>query len=579
MNRKQRRASLRSQSPARAVASGSSPKQLFAEAMQYQQQHRLDDAARAYRSLLVLRPEHAEAHNNLGFVLQLQGKLSEASAHFARALLLMPQFLDQTEAVHKTLLNVLPQVGDIAQRAAAAWPNRRAIDPLFGSPELDAIATDPLLAWLLQAAPVRQLPLERLFTSLRYALLMRNADAPTSSDHLAFCCVLAKQCFINEYVFATTSEEEAAVARLKATLADAIASGDDIAPMQLAALAMYLPLNTLPDAEKLLSRNWPASVDEVLTQQLREPLQEHKLRDLIPRLTPIDDAVSLRVRKQYEDNPYPRWMHVAGNVEAKSLNQHLRDIFPTIPFALLPQTGVLDVLIAGSGTGWQAIGVTQKFEGARVLAVDLSLTSLSYAMRKTPAALSPRIEFAQADILNLGAIDRRFDLIEASGVLHHMADLFAGWRVLCALLKPAGFMHIGLYSEIARRDVVAARSFIAERGYGATPAEIWRCRQELIDTPINSVTRFNDFYTISECRDLLFHVQETRVSIPAIKNFILQNGLRFLGFEFDAASMRKYRALFAEKGWSLTDLDRWHALEMEYPDTFANMYQLWLQKA
>ena len=78
---------------------------------------------------------------------------------------------------------------------------------------------------------------------------------------------------------------------------------------------------------------------------------------------------------------------------------------------------------------------------------------------------------------------------------------------------------------------------------------------------------------------MLFHVQETRVSIPPIKNFIVQNGLRFLGFEFDAGSMRKYRALFGEKGWSLTDLDRWHALETEYPDTFVNMYQLWLQKA
>jgi len=169
-------------------------------------------------------------------------------------------------------------------------------------------------------------------------------------------------------------------------------------------------------------------------------------------------------------------------------------------------------------------------------------------------------------------------LIEASGVLHHMADPFEGWRILLALLRPSGIMHLGLYSELARRHVVAVRSFIAERGYGSTPAEIRRCRQDLINSPMRGVARFNDFFTTSECRDLLFHVQETRVAIPAIEDFLKRHALRFLGFEFDAATMAKYRALFAERSWSLTDLGRWHDLETAYPDTFANMYQFWVQK-
>ena len=75
---------------------------------------------------------------------------------------------------------------------------------------------------------------------------------------LAFCCALAKQCFINEYVFATTPDEDAQIDRLKATLGDAIASGAAIAPMQLAALAMYLPLHALPDADALLGTNLAA---------------------------------------------------------------------------------------------------------------------------------------------------------------------------------------------------------------------------------------------------------------------------------------------------------------------------------
>jgi hypothetical protein len=139
-------------------------------------------------------------------------------------------------------------------------------------------------------------------------------------------------------------------------------------------------------------------------------------------------------------------------------------------------------------------------------------------------------------------------------------------------------MHLGLYSETGRQDVVSARAFIAERGYGATPAEIRRCRQDLLETPLRTLTRFTDFFNTSECRDLLFHVKEGRVTVPAIKTFLGANGLRFLGFEFDAASQQKFRALFSGSGWSPTDLDRWHALETAQPDLFSAMYHFWVQK-
>ena len=137
-------------------------------------------------------------------------------------------------------------------------------------------------------------------------------------------------------------------------------------------------------------------------------------------------------------------------------------------------------------------------------------------------------------------------------------------------------MHVGLYSEAGRGDVWAARKFIADHGFGATPDEIRRCRQELLETPLASVTRFTDFFTTSECRDLLFHVQEARVSIPMLKAFITDHGLKFLGFEFWSSMLQQYRSHFAASGWAWTDLDRWHAFESEKPDLFSGMYQFWI---
>ncbi len=562
MNRKQRRAALKQRAASDMAAA------LFAEAVALQGERKLDEAARLYKRILLLLPQHAQASNNLGVVLQAQGKLSEASARFAQSLAAMPNLLEQFPAVCATLVAVLPPLGEAIRKSVAAWPRRLPVEELLGSAGLAAIARDPLLQYVLKAVSVRDVAMERTLTALR-ASVLAGVEAPVSDDVLAFTCALAKQCFINEYVFATTPQEDAQVERLKETVARS--------PMQLAALAMYAPLHALPGAEALLTKSWPAALDDVMTQQLREPAAERALRASIPRLTKIDDAVSLRVQQQYEENPYPRWVYVPGQIEPISINRYLQRMFPAA--AVAPETAEgFDMLIAGCGTGRQSILLTHNLKGARVLAIDLSLASLCFAKRSTPPALASRIEHAQADILKLGSLGRSFDVIDAAGVLHHLADPMQGWRILLQLLRPNGLMHLGFYSERGRGDVIAARAWIAERGYGATLADIRRCRQDLLGTPLASLARFNDFFATSECRDLLFHVQESRVSIPAIKGFLAENGLRFLGFEFEATTLQRYQAHFANAGWSLSDLDRWHALETEQPDLFSGMYQFWVQK-
>jgi 2-polyprenyl-3-methyl-5-hydroxy-6-metoxy-1,4-benzoquinol methylase len=581
MNRKQRRAAPKQSPPAganRASPTSDPASQLFTQAERHQQQNKLNDAARLYKRLLLLKPDHAQACNNLGVVLLAQGKLNEASARFAQALTLMPQLFEQFNGVCETLAGVLPPIGEAMRRAIAAWPNRLTADQLLGGGGLAAIGADPMLLCLLQSVPARKAGLELVLTGLRVALLASAGDAK-DDDLLSFCSAMAKQCFINEYVFATTPDEDAQIDRLKAMLGDAVSSSAVIVPLQLAALAMYLPLHTLPGADALLARSWPPALDDVLTQQLREPRQELALRPTIARLTAIDDDVSRRVQQQYEENPYPRWVRVAGYVEPVAIDQHLRNKFPAAAFTPLGKTEQLEILVAGCGTGWQSTAVVQSYQGARVLAVDLSLSSLCYAKRMTPASLAERIEYLQGDILKLGSLQRSFDMIDVTGVLHHMADPIEGWRILLTLLRSGGIMHLGFYSELGRRDLAAARAFIAERGYASTPADIRRCRQDLFKTPLGSVARFTDFFSTSECRDLLFHVQESRLTIPAIKTFIDAHALKFIGFDLDASAAQNFRALFAANGWSMTDLDKWHALETQYPNTFSNMYQFWVQKS
>ena len=132
---------------------------------------------------------------------------------------------------------------------------------------------------------------------------------------------------------------------------------------------------------------------------------------------------------------------------ALHFNEELRRTLPLARFTPMHDDSQPEVLIAGCGTGSQSIFNAQRFRGIRVLAVDLSLSSISYAIRKTQELGITNIEYAQADILKLGDVTRTFDIIAAGGVLHHLADPFMGWRILLSRLRPGGFMHLGFYSQ------------------------------------------------------------------------------------------------------------------------------------
>ena len=181
-------------------------------------------------------------------------------------------------------------------------------------------------------------------------------------------------------------------------------------------------------------------------------------------------------------------------------------------------------------------------------------------------------------------LDRQFDLIESAGVLHHLGDPMAGWKVLVDLLKPGGLMKIGLYSETARQHIVTGRSMIAEMGYTSSAEDIRRCRQEIItktengDRSLEKVFSMRDFCSLSECRDLLFHVQEHRFTIPQIIDALDVLNLKFLGFEMqDQSVIKKFKEFYMKKN-DLASLTLWHEFEKDHPDFFIGMYQFWCQK-
>jgi len=586
MNRKLRRASSK-QAPTPGVeptlnalaAAGD----LYRRAAQHANLGELNTAAAVYKRVLAIQPNHEPSHEGLANVYLSQGKLAKASAQYVELASVLPQTLNDFAKVLRTLKRLIPNLEACLANTATASIGILSEKSIVEAQDASSIAANPYFRVVLESTTVRDIRLEHWLTAMRGALLRATlvGEPPASDDILAFASALAQQCFINEYIFTVSSAEVEQVQRLKAMLTEALERGASLGGMHLLVCAMYMGLHSLPNVSALAARAWPGRVAAVLTQQVREPKLEQDLRASMPRLTPISGGITAEVREQYEENPYPRWVRLRTppNVLA-NLDEQIRLQFPTASFRPVGHGDLLEVLEAGCGTGRHALEFAQSYRGARVLAVDLSLASLASAKRKIPPALSGSIEFAQADILQIGSIGRSFDLINTGGVLHHMGDPRAGWRELIKLLKPNGLMQVGLYSAYARREVVAVRKRIAEKGYRPTLDDIRRCRQELIESP--EQYRFmglSDFFSTSDCRDLLFHVHEQQFTIPEIKAFLAENDLRFIGFQFRSTEEHNhYRNLFAQAGWSFSDLDRWGAFEREHPDVFIAMYNFWIQR-
>lgn len=458
---------------------------------------------------------------------------------------------------------------------------------LFAAGAFRRLMSGPLLGRILEVDLLCDPAMERLITSLRRILLESvftpGGERLVNRDYFPFVCSLAMHCFNNNYLFSVTDGERALVQRVGEML-EGNATTDDPNAGLLALYGAYSRLAHLAgglDLAGMCDRTGHRDFARLLRQQVQEVAEEKRLGALIPRLTPVVDPLSSRVQSQYEEHPYPRWNWT-------SLPEPIR-----FAVALGEVTGLLpgdtdlelerpSILVAGCGTGHQPLHTAGRFPEAQILAVDLSRASLAYAMRKARELKHSAITFMQGDILELGSLGQRFDMIECGGVLHHLADPLAGWHILTELLKRDGVMIVGLYSRLARRNLNAARSLIDERGYDSTLEEVIRAaRQELIALPAGAPARkvvgSKDFYSMSGCRDLLFHVQEHQFDLAEISAMLDELQLEFLGFQVSQEVKQQFQCRFPGNG-PLRSLPLWGQFEEENPDTFFNMYQFWVRK-
>ena len=567
-----------------------------------------ENAIIAYHKAISINPDITEAYIDMGVNLEIQGDLGKAIHAYHTAVLKDPSNIDanyklagilknlQFEAANPSLQNTIKSILDKKTLVRPSDISHACLSLLKFEPvvkeltqqnhqgkfinNLEKIISDlsnlPLLLKLMSICPIADTELELGFTNIRSQILTSVLENSANTNILKFQSALALHCFTNEYVYNQTSDDSESIKKLENLVEVDLAKGNQPSPMALLCLASFKALGEF---------TWCALVDvtkhleEVFIRQVLEPKEEECLKSEIKTLEVIKDGISSKVRKQYENNPYPRWVNLGLIKEPICIEEMVDGYKLKLTSPSIKKVRAPSILIAGCGTGQHSIGTASRFNNSKVTAIDLSLSSLAYAKRKTEELGIQNIEYIQADLLDLEKLNSKFDIIESMGVLHHMRDPLEGWKVLTKCLKSGGLMKIGLYSELARKPVVDFRKNIIPTKKPLSSKKILSIRKKILNSTKKEhkyMKSWRDFYSLSEIRDLLFHVQEHRFKLPQIKNCLNNLGLEFCGFDslqIQNAFLRSY------SDSDVYDLVKWDLFEKSNPRTFVGMYQFWCQKS
>jgi SAM-dependent methyltransferase len=221
--------------------------------------------------------------------------------------------------------------------------------------------------------------------------------------------------------------------------------------------------------------------------------------------------VGLKVRSFYERCSYP------GYDEFDSLEAMVRRALQNAYVKLLDEQIPLGARIADIGCGTGQLPILLSVSGRRVVGADFSLPSL----RKGHTFVKPfglkRVGFAQMDIFNPALRRQAFDYVFCVGVLHHTADPFGGFKNVCTLVKPGGYIIIGLYNTYGRLMLDLRRVI-----FRATGGRLRR-----IDALVRGQF-FGDHKKEVWYADQYQHPHESKHSVDEVLGWFDQQGIEFV---------------------------------------------------
>lgn len=261
----------------------------------------------------------------------------------------------------------------------------------------------------------------------------------------------------------------------------------------------------------------------------------------------VEDANYLKeVREHYENYPYPPMNPEDEKHRALITITEALDILNYTCYSGRRNFAKnFRVLVAGGGTGDAVTAMAEQLRDtqAEIVYVDMSEASMKVAQKRCEIRGLTNVRWIRDSLLNIPKLDLgKFDYINCSGVLHHLADPDLGLKTLSDALKDDGAMGIMVYAQYGRMAVYQMQETL--RILNEDEPNLQK-RVENAKAVLNNMPSTNWFLNSSPMilgeiqggdiaiYDLLLHSQDRAYTIPQLYDFVEGAGLNILHFFCD----------------------------------------------
>ncbi len=227
--------------------------------------------------------------------------------------------------------------------------------------------------------------------------------------------------------------------------------------------------------------------------------------------------IDKKAQKFYNQNPFPDYtLDRFDDKEelALSAGQFSRILDRSIP----QEASIIDV---GTGTGQMSAFLSLRRKC--VWGVDFSNSSIHKAGLLKEKLKLDSWNIKKLDIMNLKEIDAfplKFDYLLCLGVLHHTSNPYLGFKNILKLLKPGGYVAIGLYNKFGRIPH-KIRVFLAKTIFKNNS----RVKESFIKMQIEDIrdkAKVEDWW-----HDQFLHPHETSHSLGQVLSWFKKNDIEY----------------------------------------------------
>ena len=237
------------------------------------------------------------------------------------------------------------------------------------------------------------------------------------------------------------------------------------------------------------------------------------------------------VQSFYERMPYPAPLTSLDEHQNLYKNPDRRRAQFHLLWPRKPLRGDHEILIAGCGTS-QAARYALREPEARVTAIDISETSLSHTRALQQKYDLKNLELHQLSIEGVRQLDRTFDQIVCTGVLHHLPDPDRGLCALRDALKPEGAMSLMVYAPYGRTGVYMMQEYCRLLGISSNDSDLKELNEALATLPpghpiAGTMRAALDFNHPQALADALLHPLDRAYSVPQLYDLLQRCGMAF----------------------------------------------------